>query len=126
MVRLLYRTYLPRDAPGLGNEPKEILSKYFDDVLTGMFLRDQECRARARGLCDLDADVLVGANSAEVTNLRLCVQRGSKTEVVARFLNSGRESVVRFEVRRIDRDWKITDVTSGSVSLRAFALRQPR
>jgi hypothetical protein len=124
-VRALYRTYLPDDAPGLGNEPKEILSKYFDDVLTDMFLRDQECRERAQGMCDLSVDVLVGANSVEVTNLRLCVQRGSRTEVVAHFLNSGRETTVRFEVRKSGRDWKVTDITTGSHSLRAFAWRKP-
>jgi hypothetical protein len=125
IVRALYRTYLPRYAPGLGNEPKEILSKYFDDVLTEMFLRDQECRERSQGMCDLDVDVLVGANSVEVTNLRLCVQRGSRTEVLAEFLNSGRETTVRFEVRKSGRDWKVTDITIGSKSLRAFALRKP-
>jgi len=125
IVRALYRTYLPRDAPGLGNEPRDMLSKYFDEVLTEMFLRDQECRRQAQGMCELSVDVLVGANSIEVTNLRLCVQRGSRTEVLAQFLNSGRETTVRFEVRRSGRDWKVTDITWGSESLRAFALRKP-
>lgn len=124
IVRALYRTYLPAEAPGLGNEPREILSKYFDAGLTELFIKDQECRRRYQGICDLNSDVLVGANFVEVSNLWLCVRRTSRTEVVARFLNGGRETVVTFDVQQIGGAWKVVDIRCGDESLRSALQRQ--
>ena len=62
-MRALYRIYLPTEAPGLGNEPREVLSKYFDEGLTELFIKDQECRKRYQGMCDMSVDALVERTS---------------------------------------------------------------
>ena len=62
LVQQLYHDYAwevafslpPRQWRGLTSEPRDILSKYFDDSLTTLILNDRACVLHVKGECNID------------------------------------------------------------------------
>jgi hypothetical protein len=93
-----------------GNEPREVLSKYFDERLTHLFIEDHECRAAQQGLCRIDFMVLYHAQDAEISNLRVCAPGKENGWLDVRFRNNAVRETVSYRVVRAGHQWRISDV----------------
>ena len=60
-IRSVYRFHQPwgKQTDWFGD--KRTLSKYFDKELTRLFMKDEECQKREKGVCNLDFDPIYDA-----------------------------------------------------------------
>lgn len=94
IVRALYAAYPFGSRKAVQNEPRRVLAKYFEARLIELFLADQACRARERGVCDISFDVLYAAQDGDITELRFCRSSLGPDWVDVRFQNFGEAKVV--------------------------------
>jgi hypothetical protein len=119
---LLQRIYGPYLAPGEPTSPidddRATLEKTFDDPLVELLLADFACQRREEGICGLDGDPFLDAQDWQLDSLvikRLMTslpQPGPQTAVVGvTFNNFGHATAVEYVLVRLDRGWRIHDIS---------------
>src|SRR5512133_3904415 len=110
VVRALYAAYPWEGNKAVQNEPREVLARYFDEKLTALFIKEQECTKRYQGdLCNITADVLYQAQDAEVADFGVCASERGAEWTDVRFRNFGKARVVTYRTTRTPAGWRIAD-----------------
>jgi hypothetical protein len=126
VVRALYAAYpFGEERPGrppFWDEPREILTRYFDARLTGLFVADQACQARFRAMCDVTFDLLSAGQDGEPTGHRFCRSGRGPEWVDVRFMILGKERVVSFLTTPSAAGWRISNMLfpEGATLLEMF------
>lgn len=121
VVTGLYRDYAWETAGGEANESRNslaaesrpVLERYFDDAMTALILKDQECTSRTGEICNLDF-VPVWA-SQDPTGATPRIAATAKPETVEVQLDSpGAESQkLTYSMAATPRGWRIADIGYG-------------
>lgn len=135
-VQRLYRDYawellfwpLPRKWPGLTEEPRAVLNKYFDDRLASLMVRDRECVALSRGECNIDGSPIWASNDPAAHDLEVVATK-DPTVVQVSFTTSSptpnpAKVTLLYRMSRTSRGWRISDIINGSYSLVALLQRK--
>lgn len=124
VVRALYAAFPWDGRKAIQHEPADVLSRYFDSTLGGLFVKDQEC-ARAQGLCRITADVLYRAQDADIDGLRICASRRGAEWIDVRFKNFGTDVLISYRVVMTKAGWRIADLEYDDGSSLVAALSKP-
>jgi len=105
--------------PGLVDQPREVLAKYFDDRLTALILRDRECARTTHEACALDFLPLWDGQDVGATDLAI---RGTSdpsiVEVTFRFAGKkDRKRKLTYRLTHGTSGWRVTDIRSPDWSL---------
>lgn len=109
----------PRDSgAGLPDQPRSVLMQYFDDSLTTLFLRDADCRARTRGVCNLDFMPLWAGQDISARNLRI-TPGSDPAVVIVEFQRAPETEPTRltYHLAMTARGWRVRDIRSSGWSL---------
>jgi len=112
-IRSLYRFHQPgKDTPAWFAD-KRTLSKYFDKELTTLFLKDDECKKREQGVCNLDFDPIYDGQDfeKETTNLQIAAVVGQPDLFNVTFTNLGTRTLV-YKLTNTPSGWRISDIKS--------------
>lgn len=122
LIAKLYAEYQPegykkmnekqRHALGMKFENREMLSRYFDDNLTKLFLKDYKCRVQSNEICNLDFDPVLGAQDYdEETPFNLQTKRISENPLKLKVTisNIGKISMV-YEFSQTKNGCRISDI----------------
>ena len=113
-IQRLYKEYLAdyqQDKYWLDN--KEKLLQYFDRNLNSLFLRDEKCKEKEQGICNLDFDPIIDAQDYDEkypTNVDVKVVNSEfpvKVKVV--FTNMGPRTLI-YEIKKTKKGWRISDI----------------
>jgi hypothetical protein len=110
-IRSLYRFHQPgKDTPAWFAD-KRTLSKYFDKELTTLFLKDDECKKREQGVCNLDFDPIYDGQDfeKETTNLQIAAVAGQPDFFNVTFTNLGTRTLV-YKLTNTPSGWRISDI----------------
>jgi hypothetical protein len=128
-IRNLYREHLSQYDKVYWFDNEEKLSKYFDSNLTALFLRDEECKEKTQGICNLDFDPIIDAQdfdnkypvSLEVKRLN----SKSQTRCKVIFSNITKRTLI-YELRQTKGGWRIVDIIySNGQSLKKLLSQKP-
>jgi len=110
-IRSLYRFHQPgKDTPDWFAN-KRTLSKYFDKELTNLFIKDDECKKREQGVCNLDFDPIYDGQDfeKETTNLQIAAVAGQPDLFSVTFTNLGTRTLV-YRLTNTSAGWRISDI----------------
>jgi hypothetical protein len=125
-IRALYRFHQPgKDTPNWFAD-KRTLSKYFDKELTALFIKDDECKKREQGVCNLDFDPIYDGQDfeKETTNLQIAAVAGQSDLFNVTFTNLGTRTLV-YKLTNTPSGWRISDIKySEGPSLKEILSRE--
>lgn len=111
----------PLSQPGLIDQPRSVLARYFDDSLTTLILADRACVARKRAICNLDFLPLWDAQDIGARGIKvLATPDPSVVHVQIRYSRPVR---LVYQLRPGPSGWRIHDIKSPDWSLLALLSR---
>lgn len=132
-VAQLYRDYAweavveEPDAAALAlvAQPRAVLSKYFDDELTALLLKDSECARRTKGICNLSFSPLWASQDPGATDLRVTGTADPATVAVT-FRHPGQQAPTKlqYRLRRTPAGWRIQDIVYDEIGSLVKLLKQ--
>jgi len=110
-IRSVYRFHHPWGKQPAWFADKRTLSKYFDKELTTLFLKDDECKKREQGVCNLDFDPIYAAQDFDekTTNLQIAAVVGQPDLFKVTFTNLGTRTLV-YRLTDTPSGWRISDI----------------
>jgi len=110
-IRSLYRFHQPGKDTPFWFDDKRTLSKYFDKELTTLFIKDDECKKREQGVCNLDFDPIYDGQDLEkeTTNLQIAAVVGQPDLFKVTFTNLGTRTLV-YGLTNTPSGWRISDI----------------
>lgn len=103
--------------PGLIDQPKNVLERYFDDKLTSLILKDRAC-AKKQGLCRLDFLPIWASQDPSAGDLT--VEESGEPHIVLvkfRYRSTNEEVQLKYRMSKTTRGWRISDITGSDWSL---------
>jgi hypothetical protein len=124
-IRSLYRFHQPWRNQSDWFGDKRTLSKYFDNELTTLFIKDAECEKREQGVCNLDFDPIYDAQDFEkTTNLQIAAVADQPDLFKVTFTNLGTRTLV-YRLTNTPSGWRISDIKySDGPSLKEILSRK--
>jgi hypothetical protein len=123
----LYEKHRPQAGKGIPFDNKKVLSQFFTEDLTALFLRNAECQKLTRSVCNLNMDPVYNAQDYGNSPLNLKVKKVASEPQLryeVTFTNIGRTTLI-IELSNTKAGWRISDILySSKDSLRAL-LSQP-
>ncbi len=107
VVAQLYKSYGSEQSPA---GETRLFSRYFDDELLKLYLKDKR---EAKGeVGRLDGDPLYNAQEVQITDFSISAPKitGGEALVTVRFKNIGKPTRVECVLRRTVHGWKISDI----------------
>jgi hypothetical protein len=110
-IRSVYRFHQPWGKQRFWFDDKRTLSKYFDKELTALFIKDDECKKREQGVCNLDFDPIYAAQDFDekTTNLQIAAVVGQPDLFKVTFTNLGTRTLV-YRLTDTPSGWRISDI----------------
>jgi len=110
-LRGLYRFHQPWKKQPFWFNNKRTLSKYFDPELTALFMKDDECKKREQGVCNLDFDPIYEGQDFEekTTNLQIAAEVSQPDSFKVTFTNLGTRTLV-YRLTNTPGGWRIRDI----------------
>jgi len=110
-IRSLYRFHQPWKEQANWFGDKRTLSKYFDEELTDLFLKDAECEKQQEGVCNLDFDPIYDAQDFDEKpiNLQIIAVAGQPDSFKVTFTNLGPRTLI-YRLRNTPSGWRISDI----------------
>lgn len=110
VVRSLYHDFPPDGEEAIHLQKKEVLAKYFADNLVDLFLKDQECAEKEKGICNIDFMILYAAQDYEITDLQIGAFDPVKKVVSVQFKNFGKPTILVYLLWKTPAGWRIADI----------------
>lgn len=118
-----WETFAPASGPGadvfgrpLAEQPKEILSRYFDTPLASAIANDAECVARNGGICHLDFDILFASQDPGASDLGFSITAPDRVVATFTYPSNGEKITIEFRVVQTSAGPRIDDVIYRSLS----------
>jgi len=112
--------------PGLIDQPRGVLRRYFDGRLTDLILRDRECARTTHEVCALDFMPLWDGQDAGATELAVrATSDPSVVEVTFRFAEESRKKKLTYRLARSGTGWRIGNIRSPEWSLLSILEKKP-
>ena len=110
-ISSVYRFHQPGGKQRSWFDDKRTLSTYFDKELTALFIKDDECKKREQGVCNLDFDPIYDAQDFDekTTNLHVAAVAGQPGLFNVTFNNLGTRTLV-YRVTNTPSGWRISDI----------------
>lgn len=110
-IRSLYRFHQPGKETQDWFGDKQTLSKYFNNELTALFIKDDECAKREEGVCNLDFDPIYDAQDfdKETTNLHVAAVADQPDAFNVTFTNLGTRTLL-YRLTNTPAGWRISDI----------------
>ena len=115
--------------PGLMEQPRAVLERYFDPSLVDLIVAETKCVADNPGtLCNLEFDPLFGSSDPGAGNLR--IKAGANNTALVQFDYPSSGEKVRLEYTLVQKDghWKVRDIAyvkaRSKVTLRTILSRK--
>jgi hypothetical protein len=110
-IRSLYRFHQPWKDQARWFGDKRTLSRYFDEELTALFLKDDECEKKQEGVCNLDFDPIYDAQDFDEKPIKLHVAAvtGQPDSFKVTFTNLGPRTLV-YRLTKTSGEWRISDI----------------
>jgi hypothetical protein len=110
--------------PGLIDQPRAVLQKYFEKPLTDLILRDRECARTTHEVCALDFMPLWDAQEAGATDLSIhATPDPSVVEVGFRYPGEKGSKKLTYQLVRAEGKWRVRDIRGHDWSLRSLLER---
>ena len=110
-IRSVYRFHQPWGKQASWFDDKRTLSKYFDKELTSLFMKDDECKKREQGICNLDFDPIYDAQDFDekTTDLQIAAVVGQPDLFNVTLNNLGTRTLV-YRLTNTASGWRIGDI----------------
>lgn len=117
VVRLLYDEFAgeavledPATQRTLLEQPRIVLLRYFTPKLSMLILRDRECAARTREICNLDFSPMWDSQDSIGATVKLASEPAlGKVRVTVRYPNGEKKALV-FRLTQTSVGWRIADI----------------
>ncbi len=118
----IYKHYLGKESKGLSLSSDAEIRRYFAPPLSDAIVKDFAAAHKAGEVPLLNGDPFVDAQDWEISNLKTAVKStGAKTAVAtASFTMFMKPRTVTLDLINTAAGWRITEIRSGSGSLRAL------
>lgn len=115
--------------PGLMDQPKAVLERYFDPSMADLIVAETKCVADNPGtLCNLEFDPLFGSSDPGASNLRIKGAANNTALVQFDYPSSGEKVRLEYALVQKDGHWKVRDIAyvkaRSRVSLRTILSRK--
>ncbi len=114
-VRRFFKEYLATFEKNYWFDKEKKLSQYFDRNLTSLFLKDEECKKKEQGICNLDFDPIIDAQDYDeniYSTLKVeKVGSASANRIKVTFRNLGTRTTVIYTLRPTEKGWRINNIT---------------
>jgi hypothetical protein len=99
------------EKPGLIEQPRAVLSRYFDDTLTALILEDRKCVERTKEVCRLDFAPIWDSQDPAATRVNVL---GTSDPAVVRVTftdpGNGRSTTLSYRTAKTRDGWRIHDI----------------
>lgn len=95
----------------LVDQPKAVLSRYFDDQLVRLWLADRACVARTGEICNLDFVPMWDSQDPSGTTIRIVPTESANVDVELRHPSSPAARVLRYSLVKTATGWRIHDIS---------------
>lgn len=110
IVSNLYRDFPPDGKEAVHWQKKDVLAKYFDNNLVDLFLKEQECSERDKGICNIDFMILYDAQDYQITEFHIDAFDPVKKVVNVRFKNYNKPTLIVYQMSETPAGWRISDI----------------
>jgi len=101
--------------PGLIDQPRPVLSRYFDDSLTTLILKDRECAERTHEICRLDFSPIWDSQDPAAERLNVFgTKEPAVVKVTFRDPGSGLVTEMSYRMTKTPEGWRIHDISYRS------------
>lgn len=129
LIRSLYEEHQPQKGKEISFDDTKTLNRYFTENLTGLFLRNEECRERTHEDCYLSSDPILYAQDYDDSPRNLEVKEIMTTESLLQFkvtfTNMKHRVTLIYEVIKTKSGWRISDIIYPSKNRLTELLSQP-
>lgn len=110
IIRSLYRAHQPWNGKKVDLANGEHLKQFFDAELTGLFLKDDDCKARTQEICNLNYDPILCAQDYDDKGIgNLTVKELGNLRYEVTFNNLGTNKLT-YTMHRTKDGWRIRDI----------------
>ena len=103
------------EKPGLIDQPRAVLRRYFDDGLTNLILEDRACAERTHEICRLDFSPIWDSEDPGATGLKVSATKDpSVVRVTFRYPGSNELMDLSYRMTKTKDGWRIHDIAYHS------------
>ncbi|MBW4551066.1 MAG: DUF3828 domain-containing protein [Aphanocapsa sp. GSE-SYN-MK-11-07L] len=130
LIQKIYQVHQPWANQEIDLEQESVLSQYFDEELTRLIIKDNECEKKSRSICNLDFDPFVEAQNYDkkvgYSNLKLRRLKSEPDAVIEVAFENIEPRKIVYQARMTEAGWRISDIVyqDGQFSLKSL-LSQP-
>lgn len=106
----IYKQYLGKNAPGVDYTSGKLATRYFDDSLTELVVRDQKESEGEIGRIGFDPFINGQDFEVRSVNVTITSEDADRAKGVVSFTNFGRRQKVTYDLVRTARGWRISDI----------------
>jgi len=106
----------------LDKQSYEVLTKYFDEALSSLFVKNQQCMRKTGEVCSLDFDPIFASQDSAATDLTIKQTNGNTVQVQFIYPSNGQKINLEYKTVKTANGWRISDIVyEGSPK---FSLKQ--
>jgi len=103
------------EKPGLIDQPRAVLRRYFDDGLTNLILEDRACAERTHEICRLDFSPIWDSEDPGAAGLKVSATKDpSVVRVTFRYPGSNELMDLSYRMTKTQDGWRIHDIAYHS------------
>lgn len=106
----IYKLYMGKNASGAGYTSEELASRYFDETLTELIVRDQKESEGEQGRIGFDPFINAQDFSIKSVNVTITPVEPDRAKGVVSFVNSGRRQTITYDLVKTAKGWRISDI----------------
>jgi hypothetical protein len=112
-VTKIYDAYKGQNSKGISIDTEAAIRRYFEPSLASLISKDQKAAARRHDVPALDSDPFVDAQDWEISAVDIAVSDAPANQAVATasFNNIDRPTTVVLDLVKIQKDWRIANIT---------------
>ena len=94
----------------IDEQPYEVLTKYFDEALSSLFVKNQECVRKTGEACSLDFDPIFASQDSAATDLTIKQTNGNIVQVQFIYPSNGQKIHLEYKTIKTTNGWRISDI----------------
>ncbi len=106
----IYKLYMGKNASGADYTSEELASRYFDETLTELIVRDQKESEGELGRIGFDPFINAQDFSIKSVNVTVTPVEPDRAKGVVNFVNSGRRQTITYDLVKTAKGWRISDI----------------